>query len=155
MSKRISSADILASFRRGHRGKNTLLLLDRLQRLEERKQKQVASKQKAILQSVQLMGNLNRFNRQKKIAELGGFEGSVFEFFSNPEVGQAQYQTGIERLQKEPDLFRETFGPTIGQVVGEGLLDVGGNIASTVKNIFGFLNPDDLREPISPTIKTE
>lgn len=115
MSENISASKILAQFKRGRKGVSSHLFLKRLNRLEQRKREQSKIKLQAFEEVQKLFSTGAKFERRYNVARVGGFEGGFFDFFRQPEVGEASFQKGLGLLQEDPSLFRETVGPTVGQ----------------------------------------
>ena len=119
MSENISASKILAQFRRGRKGVSSRLFLQRLNRLEARKRRLAKTKLQTFAEVQKLTSAAAKFERRYEVAQVGGFKGGFFDFFRQPEVGEASYQKGLGFLQEDPSLLRETVGPTVGQSIFE------------------------------------
>ena len=105
MSENISANKILSNFRRSKGGRDPLLFLQRLDIQEKRKREQEETKRIAFDEFRKLSLTAAKAERRHKVAKIGGFEGNLFDFFKNPEVGEASFDLGIGMIAKDPSLL--------------------------------------------------
>lgn len=139
-TKKITASDILANFRRTPRSD---LVIERLEKIEKRKREEEDAKS-LMLQSFAGVLHKGAFAERKfKIAkDYGDFEGTFWNFLSKPELAQASYELGLEKVRADPSLLEDGWLEKIGQGI-KNLLNPSSITESTVPELPGIdlLNP--------------
>ncbi len=129
--KNITASQILANYRKSP---DTDLVIERLNKVERRKREDEDARQGAI-NSIASALNRGAFAEKKfKIAEIGGFEGTFWDFMSKPEIAQGRFEVGLKKVQADPSLL------------GDNWID---KLGTGLRNL---LNPSSIAQPTQPDI---